>query len=111
MILILILLILILDWVSRCDTNTNTSNTGLLVKVSVEARLLLSRLLTVQHNLRIKVVPGLKMLSLTLNLLKAVDAAACSWVTLKDSLPPVHFSGFQVRFFLRDAGLICPGGE
>ena len=72
---------------------TDEISAGLGAKVSVEARLLVSRLLTVQPNLRIKVAPDLKPDS---NLLKAKDAAACSWVTLADSLPPVQFSGFQV---------------
>merc|ERR1711990_538955 len=58
---------------------TDEISAGLGAKVSVEARLLVSRLLTVQPNLRIK----------------AKDAAACSWVTHADSLPPVQFSGFQ----------------
>ena len=39
---------------------TDEISFGLGAKVSVEARLLLSRLLTVQHNLRIKVVQDLK---------------------------------------------------
>ena len=76
---------------------TDDISAGLGSKVSMEARLLVSRLLTVQPNLRIKVDPDLKP---DLNLFKAKDAAACSWVTLADSLPPVQFSGFQVRFML-----------
>ena len=76
---------------------TDEISAGLGAKVSVEARLLVSRLLTVQPNLRIKVAPDLKPDS---NLLKAKDAASCSWVTLADSLPPVQFSGFQVTFML-----------
>ena len=39
---------------------TDEISFGLGAKVSVEARLLLSRLLTVQHDLRIKVAPDLK---------------------------------------------------
>ena len=79
---------------------TDEISSGLGAKVSVEARLLLSRLLTVQHDLRIKVVPDLKKIKSNSNLLKAKDAATCSWVTLAHSLPPVQFSGFQVRFMV-----------
>ena len=42
------------------DGFTEEISSGLGSKVSVEARLLLSRLLTVQHDLRIKVVSDLK---------------------------------------------------
>ena len=50
--------------------------------VSVEARLLVSRLLIVNPNLRIKVVS-------TPSTCQARDATLCSWVTDSGALPPV----------------------
>ena len=58
--------------------------------MSVEARLLVSRLLTVNPNLRIKVVfPS--------STCQASDASLCSWVTDSGILPPVDTRPCQER--------------
>ena len=58
---------------------TDEISAGLGAKVSTEARLLVSRLLTVQSNLRIKVAPDLRIF------LKSVEGEGCCSLLLGHS--------------------------
>ena len=75
---------------SSCPQGFTRELSGGLGAVSVEARLLVSRLLTVSPNLRIKVVS-------TTSTCQATDATLCSWVTDSGTLPPVDTRPCQER--------------